>query len=328
MLLREFYQYCHTEWGTVCQVSAWKSTIGPSCRPSSLCSMWTCNGTEEEAWQRQILAHAQMSPRLSNYTIATSGKCLLPLYWPQWLPQFTTSIMWNHWISLYVYDWHASTSGCWTHWKVVGYSGWLVQHVLRGLHYYHARMTTNAWYTYVTNTDWWSTFCRVLKVQQRIHTTRWSSTSITRCRCHSWKSMQSQQPCQWPLGVWPKAKHWCPILPCGQMWLKYTVANYPVRMCAWVCHPLWQMACIYDFEYFWFWSLHREPSASVCESSNWSNTQAIECSWLNSKIRILKKMCGVPATTFQLYLDYFCWCATQEGDIFLEFLCDIRAVYA
>ena len=97
--------------------------------------MLTCNGTEEEAWQRRRTpARAQMSPtRLLNYTIGTSGKCLLPLYWLQWPPQFTTSIMWNRRISLYVYDWHASTSGCWTHWKVAGYSGWLVQHVSRGL---------------------------------------------------------------------------------------------------------------------------------------------------------------------------------------------------
>ena len=193
--------------------------------------MWTWNGTEEEAWQRRrIPARAQMSPtRLSNYTIGTSGKCLLPLYWPQWPLQFTTSSMWNRRISLYVYDWHASTSGCWTHWKVAGYSSWLVQHVSRGLHYYHAKTTTNVWYTYVTNTDWW----------------KWL-----------------------PLGVWPKAKHWCPILPCGQTRPKYTAINYPARMCAWVRHPFWRMACICDFECPWFWSLHREPSASVCESSN------------------------------------------------------------
>ena len=92
--------------------------------------------------------------------------------------------------------------------------------------------------------------------------------SRTRCRCRSWKSTQSRQPCRLPLGVWPKAKHWCPILPCGQTRPKYTVANYPARMCTWVRHPLWRMAYICDFEYPWFWSLHREPSASVCESSN------------------------------------------------------------
>ena len=57
-----------------------------------------------------------------------------------------------------------------------------------------------------------------------------------------------------------------------------------------------------------------------------AHTQAIERSWLDSKIRILK-MHGVPATTFQSHLDYF-WCAAQEGDIFLEFLHDITAVYA
>ena len=45
-------------------------------------------------------------------------------------------------------------------------------------------------------------------------------------------------------------------------------------------------------------------------------------------VRILKKICGVPATTFQSHLDYFCWCAAQECDIFLKFLRDIRAVYA
>ena len=57
-----------------------------------------------------------------------------------------------------------------------------------------------------------------------------------------------------------------------------------------------------------------------------AHTQAIERSWLDSKIRILKKMRGVPATTFRSHLDY-CWCIAQEGEIFLEFLRD-RAVYA
>ena len=45
-------------------------------------------------------------------------------------------------------------------------------------------------------------------------------------------------------------------------------------------------------------------------------------------VYMFTKMRGVPATTFQSHLDYFCWCAAQEGDIFLEFLRDIRAVYA
>ena len=35
-------------------------------------------------------------------------------------------------------------------------------------------------------------------------------------------------------------------------------------------------------------------------------------------------MRGVPATTFQSHLDYFCWCAAQEG----EFLRDVRVVDA
>lgn len=59
------------------------------------------------------------------------------------------------------------------------------------------------------------------------------------------------------------------------------------------------------------------------------NTQAIERSWLDAKICILKKMRGVPVNLFQSHLDHICWKALRknEEDLFLTFLNDIRHVY-
>ena len=59
-----------------------------------------------------------------------------------------------------------------------------------------------------------------------------------------------------------------------------------------------------------------------------AHTQAIERSWLDSKIRILQKMRGVPANTFQSHLDYLCWRKMRKSsnDLFLAFLSDIVSI--
>ena len=60
-----------------------------------------------------------------------------------------------------------------------------------------------------------------------------------------------------------------------------------------------------------------------------THTQAIERSWLDAKIRILKKMRGCNQKTFQSHLDYWCWriLRKEAPDLFLAFLGDVRAVY-
>ena len=60
-----------------------------------------------------------------------------------------------------------------------------------------------------------------------------------------------------------------------------------------------------------------------------THTQKIERSWLEAKIRILKKMRGVPMETFQSHLDFICWkiLRSNEGNLFVSFLNDIRTVY-
>lgn len=60
-----------------------------------------------------------------------------------------------------------------------------------------------------------------------------------------------------------------------------------------------------------------------------AHTQGIERSWLDSKIRILKKMRGVTANTFQSHLDYFCWRKKRKSsnDFFLAFLSDVVTVH-
>lgn len=60
-----------------------------------------------------------------------------------------------------------------------------------------------------------------------------------------------------------------------------------------------------------------------------ANTQGIKRSWLDAKIRILKKMRGCNQRTFQSHLDYFCWrmMRKEATDFYLAFLADIRAVY-
>ena len=60
-----------------------------------------------------------------------------------------------------------------------------------------------------------------------------------------------------------------------------------------------------------------------------THTQNIERSWLEAKIRILKKMRGVPMETFQSHLDFICWKIIQsnEGNLFVSFLNGIRTVY-
>lgn len=60
-----------------------------------------------------------------------------------------------------------------------------------------------------------------------------------------------------------------------------------------------------------------------------AHTQGIERSWLDAKIRILKKMRGVPRQHFQSHLDHYCWklLRKEADDLFVAFLDDIRQVY-
>lgn len=60
-----------------------------------------------------------------------------------------------------------------------------------------------------------------------------------------------------------------------------------------------------------------------------ANTQAIERSWLDCKVRILKRMRGVPKNLLQTHLDHFCWKVLRkhDDDLFVTFLNDIRTVY-
>ena len=60
-----------------------------------------------------------------------------------------------------------------------------------------------------------------------------------------------------------------------------------------------------------------------------AHTQGIERSWLDAKIKILKKMRGVPIQHFQSHLDHFCWklWRKESEDLFIAFLNDIRTVY-
>ncbi|KAK5637860.1 hypothetical protein RI129_000143 [Pyrocoelia pectoralis] len=59
-----------------------------------------------------------------------------------------------------------------------------------------------------------------------------------------------------------------------------------------------------------------------------ANTQSIERSWLDAKIKILRKMRGVPNQLLQSHLDHYCWKLWRKnGDLFDEFLNDIRTVY-
>lgn len=59
-----------------------------------------------------------------------------------------------------------------------------------------------------------------------------------------------------------------------------------------------------------------------------AHTQGIERSWLDAKIKILKKMRGVPVAHMQSHLDYISWkIINKNEDLFLKFLSDIRNVY-
>ena len=51
--------------------------------------------------------------------------------------------------------------------------------------------------------------------------------------------------------------------------------------------------------------------------------------YIEAKIRILKKMRGVPMETFQSHLDFIYWkiLKSNEGNLFVSFLNDIRTVY-
>lgn len=60
-----------------------------------------------------------------------------------------------------------------------------------------------------------------------------------------------------------------------------------------------------------------------------AHTQAIERSWLDSKIKILKKMRGTTPEMLQSHLNEFCWRVQNKDspDLFVQFLRDIANVY-
>lgn len=60
-----------------------------------------------------------------------------------------------------------------------------------------------------------------------------------------------------------------------------------------------------------------------------AHTQSIERSWLDAKVKIMKKMRGVPTKYLQSHLDHVCWKAMRKGapDLFVQFLRDVGDVY-
>ena len=61
-----------------------------------------------------------------------------------------------------------------------------------------------------------------------------------------------------------------------------------------------------------------------------AHTQAIERSWLDAKVKLMKKMRGVPKQHFQSHLDHVCWRALRNNEpdsLFISFLRDVRTVY-
>ena len=73
-------------------------------------------------------------------------------------------------------------------------------------------------------------------------------------------------------------------------------------------------------------------STSVNHQENYVNpdtgahTQGLECSWLDSKVAIMKKKKGVALYLLQGYLDHYCWkmWCENEPDLFVAFLKDVR----
>ena len=82
-------------------------------------------------------------------------------------------------------------------------------------------------------------------------------------------------------------------------------------------------------------SQHGFVHKTVCHQRNYVNpedgahTQTIERSWLDAKVRILKKMRGVPPQHFQSHLNYYCWKKQRQNEpcLFTAFLRDIATVY-
>lgn len=73
----------------------------------------------------------------------------------------------------------------------------------------------------------------------------------------------------------------------------------------------------------------RHFSFSRQENDIYPATEAIEQSWLDTKIRSLKKMRGASEDHFQSHLDHFCWKVLRKDadDLFAAFLNDIQSVY-
>lgn len=60
-----------------------------------------------------------------------------------------------------------------------------------------------------------------------------------------------------------------------------------------------------------------------------AHTQLIERSWLDAKMKILRRQRGVPGQHLQSHLDYYCWWRMRknEEDLLAAFVRDIAEVY-
>ena len=90
------------------------------------------------------------------------------------------------------------------------------------------------------------------------------------------------------------------------------------------------MASLLDFTvncYFNYSTVSHQKS--YINPQDGTHTQNIERSWIEAKIRILKKMRGVPMQTFQSHLDFICWkiLRSNEENHFVYFLNVIRTVH-
>jgi len=67
---------------------------------------------------------------------------------------------------------------------------------------------------------------------------------------------------------------------------------------------------------------------SYVDANTVAHTQNIERSWLDAKIKLLKKMRGVPLNHLQSHLNNYCWQLYRQDrpDLFLTMLEDIQKV--
>jgi hypothetical protein len=100
-------------------------------------------------------------------------------------------------------------------------------------------------------------------------------------------------------------------------------------MCTRICHSFQWVAGLFYFKVSWILHSTVKHQENYVNPASRTNTQCIERSWLDAKIKILRKMRGTSELLLQSHLNEYCYRVMRKHslNLLIDFLNNIKRVY-